>query len=99
VKLCGFTDADCAGSPMDKKSTSGGIFSIESTTASWYSRKQRSVWMRMFLVGLFGSKHIRYHHIKDCVQRRIMLLSYIPTEDQDGDILMKALTRSKFEYH
>eukprot|EP00253_Pinus_taeda_P029637 PITA_29637 len=148
VKLCGFTDADWAGSPMDKKSTSGGIFSIGSTTVSWYSRKQRSaalssaeteymvaslaaceaIWMRKILVGLFGShleptviycdnqsciklstnlafhdrsKHIdiMYHHVKDCVQRRIMLLSYIPTEDQDADILTKALTRSKFEYH
>ena len=28
-----------------------------------------------------------------------MLLSYIPTEDQDVDILTKALTRSKLEYH
>eukprot|EP00253_Pinus_taeda_P030962 PITA_30962 len=42
---------------------------------------------------------IRYHHIRDCVQRRIMLLSYIPSEDQDADILTKALTRRKFEYH
>eukprot|EP00253_Pinus_taeda_P005070 PITA_05070 len=121
---------DWAGSPTDIKSTLGGVFSIGSTTISWYSRKQRSValssaeaeymveslvaceaiWMRKILVGLFGShleptviycdnhsciklsanpafhdrsKHIdiRYHHIKDCVQRRIMLLSYIPTED------------------
>eukprot|EP00253_Pinus_taeda_P031167 PITA_31167 len=47
------------------------------------------------------SKHIdiRYHHIRDCVQRRIMLLSYIPTEDQDVDILTKVLTRRKFKYH
>eukprot|EP00253_Pinus_taeda_P025095 PITA_25095 len=46
------------------------------------------------------SKHIniRYHHIRDCVHQRIVLLSYIPTEDQDADILTKALTRSKFEY-
>jgi len=28
-----------------------------------------------------------------------MLLSYVPTEDQDVDILTKVLTRSKFEYH
>jgi len=28
-----------------------------------------------------------------------MLLSYISTEDQDADILTKALTRRKFEYH
>ena len=43
VKLCGFTDADSVGSPTDRKSTSGGIFNIRSTTVSWYSRKQRSV--------------------------------------------------------
>ena len=47
------------------------------------------------------SKHIdiRYHHIRYCVQWRIIILSYIHTEDQDADILMKELTRSKFEYH
>jgi len=43
VKLCGFTNADWAGSPMDRKSTSGGVFSIGSTAVSWYSRTQRSV--------------------------------------------------------
>ena len=43
VKLHGFTDADWAGSPTDRKSTSGGIFSIRSTVVSWYSRKQRSM--------------------------------------------------------
>eukprot|EP00253_Pinus_taeda_P011747 PITA_11747 len=148
VKLCGFTDANWAGSPINRKSTSRGIFSIGSTTVSWYSRKQRSValssaeaeymaaslaaceaiWMRKILIGLFRShleptviyfdnqsriklssnpvfhdrsKHIdiRYHHIRDCVQRRIMLLSYIPTVDQDAHILTKAITRRKFEYH
>ena len=40
VKLHGFMDADWAGSPIDRKSTSGGIFSIRSTIASWYNRKQ-----------------------------------------------------------
>ena len=37
------------------------------------------------------SKHIdiRYHHIRDFVQRKIMLLQYIPMEDQDADILTK----------
>jgi ABC-type dipeptide/oligopeptide/nickel transport system permease subunit len=43
VKLHGFTDADWARSPMDRKSTLGGIFSIISTVVSWYSRKHRSV--------------------------------------------------------
>eukprot|EP00253_Pinus_taeda_P025793 PITA_25793 len=111
VKLCGFMDADWAGSPTDRKSTSGGIFSIGSTAVSLYSRKQRSValssaeakYMVASLAALFHdrSKHIniRYHHIRDYVQQRIMLLSYIPTEDQDADILTKALTRRKFKYH
>eukprot|EP00253_Pinus_taeda_P006891 PITA_06891 len=59
-----------------------------------------AIWMRKILVGLFKSHiDIRYHHIRGCVQQRIMLVSYIPTEDQDVDILTKALTRSKFEYH
>ena len=43
VKLHGFMDADWAGSPSDKKSTSRGIFSIGLTADSWYNRKQRSV--------------------------------------------------------
>jgi len=43
VKLQGFIDADWVGSPSDKKSTSGGIFSIESVAVSWYNRKQRLV--------------------------------------------------------
>eukprot|EP00253_Pinus_taeda_P010842 PITA_10842 len=43
VKLQGFTDVDWAWSPSDKKITLGGIFSIGSTTVSWYNRKQRSV--------------------------------------------------------
>eukprot|EP00253_Pinus_taeda_P026099 PITA_26099 len=116
VKLCGFTDVDWAGSPTDRKSTSGGVFSIGSTVVSWYSRKQRSwhsvqqrpsIWQQSYIKfstnPVFHDRSklidIRYHHIRDCVQRRIMLLSYIPTEDQDADILTKALTKSKFEYH
>jgi hypothetical protein len=47
------------------------------------------------------SKHIDiwYHHLRDCVQRKIIFLQYIPMEDQDANILMKVLARSKFEYH
>ena len=42
---------------------------------------------------------IWYHHLRDCMERRIMFLKYIQMEDQDANILTKALTRSKFEYH
>ena len=40
VKFQGFTDANWAGSPFNKKSTLGGIFSIGLATVSWYNRKQ-----------------------------------------------------------
>eukprot|EP00253_Pinus_taeda_P012147 PITA_12147 len=148
VKLQGFTDADWAGSPLDRKRTSRVIFNLGSAAVSWYSRKQRSValssaeveymatsqaayeaiWMQKILVGLFGqrmdptviycdnqsciklsekpvfhdrSKHIdnRYHHLQDCVVKRIMLLLYVSTEEQDADILTKALSKFKFEFH
>ena len=47
------------------------------------------------------SKHIDiwYHHLQYFVQMRIMLLEYIPTEEQVADILTKALSRGKFEFH
>ena len=39
VKLQGFTDVDCVDNPSERKSTSKGIFSIESTKFSWYNKK------------------------------------------------------------
>ena len=39
VKLQGFTNADWARSPSDRKSTSRGIFNLGSATVSWYNKK------------------------------------------------------------
>eukprot|EP00253_Pinus_taeda_P034911 PITA_34911 len=43
------------------------------------------------------SKHIdiRYHHLQDCVVKKMMLLEYVSTEEQDVDILTKALSKCK----
>ena len=45
------------------------------------------------------TKHIkiRYHFIGDLVERKIVVLEYIPTECQNADIFTKPLDRSKFE--
>ena len=40
---------------------------------------------------------IRYHFIRDLVERKIVALEYIPTERQNADIFTKCLDRSKFE--
>ena len=49
----------------------------------------------------YRSKHIdiQYHHLRDCVIKRIMLLMYVTTEEQDADVLTKALSKCKFEFH
>ena len=41
---------------------------------------------------------IKYHYIRDMVQRGAMKLQYVVTEDQIADVLMKPLARVKFEY-
>ena len=41
--LHGYADSDLAGSPVDRKSTSGYCFSLGSTMIFWSSRKQGSI--------------------------------------------------------
>ena len=46
------------------------------------------------------SKHIeiKYHFIRDMVQKGAVKLKYVPTEEQVADVLTKPLARVKFEY-
>ena len=46
------------------------------------------------------SKHIKikYHYIRDMVQRGVVKLQYVVMDDQIADVLMKPLARVKFEY-
>ena len=41
---------------------------------------------------------IRYHYIKDMVQKGAVKLQYIATNEQTTDALTKPLSRVKFEY-
>ena len=46
------------------------------------------------------SKHIeiKYHYIRDMVQREVVKLQYVATEEQIANVLTKPLARLKFEY-
>ena len=46
------------------------------------------------------SKHIdiKYHYIRDMVQRGVVKLQYVVTDEQIVDVLMKPLARVKFDY-
>ena len=41
---------------------------------------------------------IKYHDIRDMVQRGVVKLQYVATEEQIADVLTKTLARVKFEY-
>jgi hypothetical protein len=41
---------------------------------------------------------IRYHYIRDMVQRGALKLQYISMDEQVADLLTKPLSRVKFEY-
>jgi hypothetical protein len=42
--------------------------------------------------------HIRYYYIRDMVQRGVVRLQFVTTEDQVVDVFTKSLSRMKFEY-
>ena len=46
------------------------------------------------------TKHIeiRYHYIRDMVQKGAVELQHVPTDDQTTYILTKPLLKTKFEY-
>eukprot|EP00253_Pinus_taeda_P035120 PITA_35120 len=116
VRLLGYTDANWAGSVVDRKSTFGCCFSFGSASISWMSRKRESVALStagaeyIAVYGLLGirlsenpvfhdrSKHIdiRYHYIRDMVQRGAIRLQHIGTDEQVTDILTKPLGKVKF---
>ncbi|XP_074328335.1 secreted RxLR effector protein 161-like [Apium graveolens] len=53
----------------------------------------------IWLKNLLRSKHIdvRYHFIRDCVERGEIFMKYIHTNDQKADILTKPMSSAKFE--
>lgn len=45
------------------------------------------------------TKHIdvRHHFLRECVEQEKIMLNYIPTENQQADVLTKALANPKFK--
>ncbi len=78
-----------------------GLFGQQMDTIVIYCDNQNCIKLSENPIFHDRSKHIDiwYHHLRDCIQRRIMLLEYTPTEEYDADILTKALSRCKFEFH
>ena len=41
---------------------------------------------------------MRYHYVRDMVQKNILNIQYVPTSEQTVDILTKPLSLTKFVY-
>jgi len=78
-----------------------GLFDQRMDPTVIYCDNQSCIKLYENLVFHDRSKHIdiQYHHHRDYVARRIMLLQYLSIEEQDADILTKALLKCKFEFH
>lgn len=76
------------------------IFGQEMRTTMIYCDNQSCIKIMENLVFHNRSKHreIRYHLIRDCVQRGVVELWYIYTKEKVVDLLMKSLGREKFNH-
>jgi hypothetical protein len=76
------------------------IFDLEMRETAILCDNQSCIKMTENLVFHDRSKHIeiRYHVIRDMVQRGALKLQYISTDEQVADVLTEPLSRVKFEH-
>ncbi|GKE99178.1 hypothetical protein Tco_0022529, partial [Tanacetum coccineum] len=104
---------DHAGCKDDCKSTSGGLQFLGGKLVSWSSKKQdctvmstvEVIWMPAIAISCNPVQHsktkhidIRYHFIKEHVERGTVEIYFVGTEYQLADLFTKALPKERFEY-
>ena len=77
-----------------------GLVDAEIDATNIYCDNQSCIKLIENPVFHYKSKHIEinYNYIQDMVQRGVVKLQYVPTEEQVVDVLTKPLSRVKFEY-
>jgi hypothetical protein len=77
-----------------------GLFDLEMEATIILCDNQSCIKMTKNLVFHDKSKHteIRYHYIRDMVQREAIKLQYVSTDEQVANVLTKPLSRVKFEH-
>jgi hypothetical protein len=77
-----------------------GLFDLEMEATTILCDNQSCIKMTENPVFHDRLKHIeiRYHYIREMVQRGALKLQYISTDEQVADVLTKPLSRVKFEH-
>jgi hypothetical protein len=77
-----------------------GLFDLEMEATTILCDNQRYIKMTKNPIFHDRSKHIeiRYHYIRDMVQRGAIKLQYVSTDEQVADVLTKPLSRVKFDH-
>jgi hypothetical protein len=77
-----------------------GLFDLELEPTLIHCDNQSCVKLSENHVFSDKSKHIeiKYHYIQDMVQKGVVELQYISTDEQIANILTKSLSRVKYEY-
>ncbi|GKD02133.1 hypothetical protein Tco_1177107 [Tanacetum coccineum] len=113
-ELIAYSDVNHAGCKDDYKITSGGLQFLGGKLVSWSSKKQDYTTMSTaeaeyvsFVIAIScnpdqhsKTKHIyiRYHFIKEHVEKDIVEFYFVGTEYQLADLFTKALLKEHFEY-
>ncbi|GJT81553.1 hypothetical protein Tco_1055895 [Tanacetum coccineum] len=109
-ELIAYSDADHAGRNDDCKSTSRGIQFLGDKLVSWSSKKQDCIAMLTakadaIAISYNAVQHsrtkyinIRYHFIKEHVEKGTVEIYFVGTEYQLADLFTKGLLKERFEY-
>nr|GEY10125.1 hypothetical protein [Tanacetum cinerariifolium] len=96
-----FADADHAGCPDIRRSTSGSLQFLRDRLISWSSKRQKSAAISSIeaeYIALSKQIDIRYHFIKEQVENGVIELYFVNTEYQLADLFTKALGRDRIEF-
>ena len=76
-----------------------GLFGQRLESTVIHCDNQSCVKMSVNLVHHDTTKHMemRYHYVRDMVQRRVVELQFVPMDEQVADMLTKPLVRGKYE--
>ena len=77
-----------------------GLFDLELDATCIYCDNQSCIKLSENLVFHDKSKHIeiKYKYIRDMVEKGVVKLQYVATDEQVADVLTKLFSKVKFEY-